>query len=85
MEALRAAGYHALTVDLPGFGGSGQPSGLYDRAIDDALVRLGELSNGLDLFVWGVSTGGYWAHPALARTGQVAGAIFEDVPSQLLL
>lgn len=84
IEALRAAGYHALTVDFPGFGGSGRPSGLYDRAVEDALRVLDRLSRGLDLFIWGVGSGGYWAHPAMARTDQVAGAMFEDVPPHLV-
>ncbi len=83
IEALRAAGYHALTIDLPGFGGSGRPSGLYDRAVEDALARLDRLGKGLDLFIWGVGVGGYWSHQVLARTDQVAGAMFEDVPSHL--
>lgn len=84
IEALRAAGYHVMTVDYPGFGRSGRPSGLFDRAVDDSLRLLERKSEGLDLFVWGVSLGGYWAHPALARSDQIAGAMFEDVPPHAL-
>ncbi len=84
IEALRAAGYHALTVDFPGFGQSGRPAGLFDRAVEDALKYLARQSRGLGLFVWGVSSGGYWAHPVLARSDQVAGAMFEDVSPHLL-
>ncbi len=84
IPALRAAGYHVLTVDFPGFGGSGRPLGFYDRAVEDALKQLDRMSEGLDLFVWGVSSGGYWAHAVLARTDQVAGAMFEDVSPHLL-
>ncbi len=84
LEALRAAGYHVLAVDFPGFGGSGRPYGFYDRAVEDALHLLDRRSAGLNLFVWGVSAGGYWAHPVLARSDQVAGAMFEDVSPHLL-
>lgn len=84
VEALRAAGYHALTFDFPGFGASGAPSGFDDRAVEDALDLLDELSGGLDLFIWGVSSGGYWAHPVLSRSDRVAGAMFEDVSPHAL-
>jgi pimeloyl-ACP methyl ester carboxylesterase len=84
IHALREAGYHALTIDFPGFGDSDGPVGLYDRYVERALEVLKRRASGLDLFVWGVSSGGYWAHPALSRTSQVAGAMFEDVSPHLL-
>lgn len=84
IQALREAGYHALAIDFPGFGDSGGPTGLYDRYVARALEVMKRRAGGLDLFVWGVSSGGYWAHPALARTSQVAGAMFEDVSPHLL-
>jgi len=31
-----------------------------------------------------VSAGGYWAHPVLARTNLVSGAMFEDVATHLI-
>jgi pimeloyl-ACP methyl ester carboxylesterase len=83
LEALRAAGYHALTVDLPGFGESGPPAGLYDLDAEDAIAFARERAGGLPLHLWGVSSGGYWAHPALARGAGVAGAVFEDVAPHL--
>ncbi len=76
LEALRRAGYHALTVDFPGRGGSGAPAGFFDRDAADALAGLARLADratrtdatgrSLPLHVWGVSAGGYWAHIALA-------------------
>jgi alpha/beta superfamily hydrolase len=78
IEALRAAGYHALTVDFPGFGGSGPPAGLFDRDVEDALTHLRRQTGALPLHVWGVSSGGAWAHIVLARCGNIAGAVFED-------
>lgn len=84
IEALRAAGYHVLTVDLGGFGGSGRPSGFFDRDVEDALAFLRRRAAGLPLHVWGVSSGGYWAHPVLARVEGVSGAMFEDVSPHLL-
>ena len=83
LEALRRAGYHALTADLPGFGGSGPPAGLYDLDVEDALGFARARAGGLPLHLWGVSSGGYWAHPVLARGGGVAGAMFEDVSPHL--
>jgi pimeloyl-ACP methyl ester carboxylesterase len=83
IEALRAAGYHALALDLPGM--PGLPArGFFDRDIEAGLAFLHERARGLPLHVWGVSAGGYWAHPVLSRTGLVAGAIFEDVAAHLI-
>jgi len=84
IEALRAAGYHVLTPDLPGFGGSGRRTGFLDRDVEACLGELRRRSGDLPLHVWGVSAGGYWAHPVLARTREVAGAVFEDVSPHLL-
>lgn len=84
IQALREAGYHTLMIDFPGFGDSTAPTGLYDRYVESALELLARRAAGLDLFVWGVSSGGYWAHPALSRTSRVAGAMFEDVSPHLL-
>jgi pimeloyl-ACP methyl ester carboxylesterase len=95
IEALRAAGYHTLTVDFPGFGDSDPTDGTYfDRAVEDALVHLRTKCPGLPVHVWGVSSGGYWMHPVLSgrnglgrnglgRNG-VQGAFFEDVSPHLL-
>jgi alpha/beta hydrolase family protein len=84
LQALRAAGYHALTFDFPGFGGSGSPSGFFDRNVEDALAFLRQRAGNLPVHVWGISAGGYWAHPVLARTSAVSGAMFEDVSPHLL-
>lgn len=84
IKALRQAGYHALAVDLPGFGGSGPAAGLLDRDVEDALIFLQQRLDGLPLHLWGVSAGGYWAHPVLSRSAAVAGAFFEDVSPHLL-
>ena len=84
VEALRRAGYHALSFDLPGFGGSAAADGLYDRDVEDALAALAARAPGLPLHVWGISSGGYWALAVLARRNGVAGAMFEDVASHLL-
>lgn len=84
LEALRAAGYHALTVDLAGFGGSGRPAGFFDRDVAAAVECLADLAPGLPLHLWGVSFGGYWAHPVLGRSRRIAGAMFEDVSPHLL-
>lgn len=83
IEALRAAGYHSLALDLPGFGGSGAPDGFFDRDVEDGLAFLRRQSGALPLHVWGVSSGGYWAHVALARSTDVTGAVFEDVTQHL--
>jgi pimeloyl-ACP methyl ester carboxylesterase len=84
IEALRAAGYHTLTLDLAGFGRSGPRFGFFDRDVEAGLALLAEKAPGIPLHVWGVSSGGYWAHPALARSNHVAGAVFEDVSPHLL-
>lgn len=82
--ALRDAGYHVLTPDFAGFGGSGPPSGFFDRDVEAALRFLRERTGDLPLHIWGVSAGGYWAHPVLSRTSLVSGAMFEDVSPHLL-
>jgi pimeloyl-ACP methyl ester carboxylesterase len=84
IEALHGAGYHAFTLDLPGFGGSGPPELLFDVDVEAGLAFLRSRSGDLPLHVWGVSSGGHWAHPVLARTDEVAGAMFEDVSPHLL-
>ena len=84
LEALRRAGYHALTIDFPGRGGSGPPSGFFDRDVEDALAGLALLAPDLPRHVWGVSAGGYWAHIALSRRHGTRGAMFEDVAAHLL-
>jgi pimeloyl-ACP methyl ester carboxylesterase len=84
VEALRAAGYGALALDLPGFGGSGELAGLLDHDVAAGLDFLASLSCGLPLHVWGVSSGGFWAHQVLSRRDGVAGAMFEDVSPHLL-
>ena len=82
IQALRAAGYHVLTLDLPGRGR--RMDGFFDRDVEAGLDELRRRAGGLPLHVWGVSAGGYWAHPALARTNGIAGAFFEDVAPHLL-
>jgi pimeloyl-ACP methyl ester carboxylesterase len=84
IRALRQAALHTLTLDFPGFGGSGPPAGFFDLDVDDALTALANRAPGLPLFVWGVSAGGYWAHPVLARRNGVRAAFFEDVSPHLL-
>lgn len=84
IEALRAAGYHSLTVDLPNFGGSGPPAGYFDRDLGAAADALERRCPGLPLHFWGVSSGGYWGHPLLAAEARFAGAMFEDVSPHLL-
>ncbi|HYX26453.1 MAG TPA: alpha/beta fold hydrolase [Thermoanaerobaculia bacterium] len=84
IQALRAAGYHALTVDFGGFGASGPPHVFFDRDVEAALDFLRQRAGGLPLHVWGVSAGGYWAHPVLSRTKVATGAFFEDVSPHLL-
>ena len=84
IEALQAAGYHALTFDLGGVGASGPAAGaFYDRDLEDALSALAARAGGLALHFWGVSSGGYWGHPLLSRAA-VGGAMFEDVPKHLI-
>ena len=84
IEAVRRAGYAALTLDLPGFGGSGPLAGFPDLEIEDALEWLARRLPRRPLHLWGVSAGGYWAHPAVARSRRVDGAFFEDVAGHLL-
>jgi Alpha/beta hydrolase family len=84
IEALRGAGYHALTLDLAGFGDSTPPVGFYDRDVAAGLAFLRRQAGSLPLHVWGVSSGGFWAHLALSRTGGAAGAFFEDVSPHLI-
>lgn len=82
IQALRAAGYHALTLDLPER--DLRRSSFFDRDVEAGLDELRRRAGSLPLHVWGVSAGGYWAHPALTRTDGVAGAFFEDVAPHLL-
>lgn len=84
LQALREAGYHALTVDLGGFGASPPASGFYDRDVADALAAAGERAAGLPLHLWGVSSGGFWSLALLSRRDGVAGAMFEDVTAHLI-
>ncbi len=93
LPALRQAGLHALAIDLPGFGASDPPRHLYDRGVAAALRDLRQRAGGLPCHVWGVSSGGYWAHPVLSAAGcgagagsgsGVVGAMFEDVSPHLL-
>ena len=84
IEALRAAGYHSLAVDLGGFGGARRRPGFLDRDVEAALAFLRQRAGDLPLHVWGVSAGGYWAHFALNRVRDVSGAMFEDVSPHLL-
>jgi pimeloyl-ACP methyl ester carboxylesterase len=84
LAAVLGAGLHALAVDLPGFGGSGARRGFLDRDVADALAFLAGRWPGLPLYVWGVSSGGYWAHPALSRAPLAAAAVFEDVSPHLI-
>jgi len=83
VQALRAAGYHSLAIDFSGFGGSGPRYGFLHRDVEAGLAALRERAGDLPLHVWGVSSGGYWAHPVLSATDEVAGAMFEDVASHL--
>lgn len=82
IEALREAGYEVLVPDFPGFGSSGPPRLFFDRGVEDALAAFAALLPGRPLHVWGVSSGGYWAHPVTSRGG-FAGAFFEDVSPHL--
>ena len=83
IEALRKAGYHVLAIDLSGFGASAPPDGFFDRDVEAGVEFLLQRIGDLPLHVWGVSSGGYWAHPYLSRTDVVAGAMFEDVSPHL--
>lgn len=82
--ALREAGYHVLTPDLPGFGRSQKPKLFFDRDLEDALHYLRQRSGALPIHLWGVSSGGYWSHPILARENDLRAAVFEDVSPHLL-
>lgn len=83
IEAMRGAGLAALAVDFPGFGESGPSAGLFDRDVEDGLAELARRAPGKPLAVWGISAGGYWAHPVLGRDSGVAAAVFEDVSPHL--
>lgn len=82
IEALREAGYEVLAPDLPGFGGSGPARLFFDRGVEDARAALAARLPDRPIHVWGVSSGGYWAHPVISRGG-FAGAFFEDVSPHL--
>ncbi len=88
IAALRAAGYGVLTFDLPGFGASSAVAGFFDRDVEDAvralLAQTSRLGPDLPHHVWGVSSGGYWAHLYLSRADSFHGAFFEDVSAHLL-
>jgi pimeloyl-ACP methyl ester carboxylesterase len=83
IPALRAAGYHALALDFPGFGESGARHGFLHRDVEAGLRFLRRRVGDLPIHVWGISSGGYWAHLALSGTDEVAGAMFEDVTLHL--
>lgn len=84
IEALREAGYAALSFDLAGFGRTSMARAFRDRDVEAALSWLEALAEGRPLHVWGVSSGGYWAHIVLARRDGVSGAMFEDVSLHLM-
>lgn len=84
IEALRAAGYHSLAVDLGRFGGARRQPGFPDRDVEAALAFLRQRAGDLPLHLWGVSAGGYWAHLVMSRVPGVLGAMFEDVSPHLL-
>jgi pimeloyl-ACP methyl ester carboxylesterase len=84
IEALRAAGYHAMTFDLGGFGGSSPSGGFFDADVASALAWLRRRVGDLPIHLWGLCSGGYWSHPALSGASEVAGAMFEDVALHLL-
>lgn len=79
LEALRGAGHHVLTVDLPGFGTSPPMAGLPDRDLEAAVGALRERAGELPLHTWGVSAGGHWMHLLLSRCNGLGGAVFEHV------
>jgi pimeloyl-ACP methyl ester carboxylesterase len=83
IQALRAAGYHALAVDLGGFGGA-RRLGYLDRDVEAALAFLRGRAGALPIYIWGVSAGGYWSHFVLSRQTGIAGAMFEDVSPHLI-
>jgi pimeloyl-ACP methyl ester carboxylesterase len=84
IQALREAGYASLAIDLPGFGASGPRAGLLDLDVASGLDELRRRVPGGPWHVWGVSSGGYWAHTVLSASRDVAGAVFEDVAVHLL-
>lgn len=79
IEAVRAAGYHAMTFDFGGFGESDPPAGFADRDVEDMLFALRARVGAAPVHLWGVSAGGYWSQPTLAREAAPLGAMFEDV------
>ena len=85
IEAVREAGYHAITVDIMNIGGQDKrPPQLFDIDVQDALAGARQRAAGLPVHVWGVSAGGYWAHMALARDNALDGVFFEEVAVHLL-
>jgi pimeloyl-ACP methyl ester carboxylesterase len=84
IEALRAAGFEAVAVDLPGFGGSGPVAGFPDRDVEGVVAALRRHRPGRPLALWGVSSGGYWGLVAACRLPAVSAALFEDVSPHLL-
>jgi pimeloyl-ACP methyl ester carboxylesterase len=87
VQALRAAGYSLLAVDLGGFGGTRREPGFLDRDVEAAFHHLRGLAGDLPIHIWSVSAGAYWSHFLLGRLGRgagVAGAMFEDVSPHLL-
>ena len=81
--SICGAAFRPSVLDFGGFGASGPPTVFFDRDVEAALDFLHQRAAGLPLHVWGISSGGYWAHPALSRTRSVAGAFFEDVSPHL--
>jgi hypothetical protein len=84
LEALRRAGLAALTFDFGGLGSSERAPGLFDLDLEDAFRALEERAGNLPRYFWGVSAGGHWSHPVLARRDGVEAAMFEDVSPHLL-
>ncbi len=84
IEALREAGFHVLTFDLSGFGGSAPPDAFWDRDLEDALRELKSRAGDLPLGFWGVSSGGYWGHMLMSRHRPFRAAVFEDVSPHLI-
>lgn len=84
IEALREAGYACLSFDMGGFGRTTPTRGFRDRDAEAALAMIRQLAPGVPVHVWGVSSGGHWLHPVLARGARVHGAMFEDVTPHLL-
>lgn len=84
VEAVVDAGYDALVVDLPGVRRGRRGPGFFDREIGALIADARDLARDAPLFLWGVSSGGYWAHFALSGGVLVDGAVFEDVAAHLL-